>query len=65
MQHDRTTHIEVDRQFIQEKLDSYFICTPYVSSQDNVANLLTKGLNNNNFEKIISKLEMIDIHSPA
>jgi hypothetical protein len=65
VQHDRTKHIEVDRHFIKEKLDSGLICTPYVSSQGNLADLLTKGLNNNNFERIVSKLGMIDIHSPA
>jgi hypothetical protein len=65
VQHDRTKHIEVDRHFIKEKLDSGLICTPYVSFQGNLADLLTKGLNNNNFERIVSKLGMIDIHSPA
>lgn len=28
VQHDRTKHIEVDRYFIKEKLDSGLICTP-------------------------------------
>lgn len=60
VQQDKTKHIEVDRHFIKEKLDSGLICTPYASSQDNL-NLLTKGLNNNNFEGIVSKLRMIDI----
>jgi len=65
VQHFRTKHIEVDRHFIKEKLDSGVICTPSVSSEGNLADLLTKGLNNNNFEKFVSKLGMIDIHSPA
>ena len=65
MQHDRTKHIEVDRHFIKEKLDSGLICTPYVSSQDNLADILTKGLNSNNFEKIVSKLGMENTYSPA
>jgi hypothetical protein len=29
-QHDQTKHIEVDRHFIKEKLESSLICTPYV-----------------------------------
>lgn len=65
VQHDRTKHIEVDRHFIKEKLDGGRICTPNVSSQGNLADLLTKWLNNNNFEDIASKLGMIDIYSPA
>ncbi|WVZ15866.1 hypothetical protein V8G54_013432 [Vigna mungo] len=44
VQHDRTKHIEVDTHFIKEKLDSGLICTPYVSSQDQIADILTKGL---------------------
>ena len=30
VQHDRTKHIEIDMNFIKEKLDSRLICTPYV-----------------------------------
>ena len=30
VQHDQTKHIEIDRHFIKEKLDSGLICTPYV-----------------------------------
>ena len=65
VQHDRTKHIEVDRHFIKEKLDSGLICTSYVSSQDNLADILTKGLNSNNFERIVSKLQMENTYSPA
>ncbi|KAK7406483.1 hypothetical protein VNO78_08110 [Psophocarpus tetragonolobus] len=45
VQHDRTKHIEVDRHFIKEKLDSGMICTPYVSTQNQLTDILTKGLN--------------------
>ena len=33
MQHDQTKHIEIDRHFIKEKLDSGLICIPYVSTE--------------------------------
>lgn len=36
VQHDQTKHIEINRHFIKEKLDSGLICTPYVSSQGRV-----------------------------
>jgi len=65
VQHDRTKHIEVDRHFIKEKLDNGLICTPYVSTQNQLADILTKGLNCINFERIISKLGMENIYSPA
>ena len=31
-QHDRTKHVEIDRHFIKEKLDSGNICIPYIPS---------------------------------
>lgn len=65
VQHDRTKHIEVDRHFIKEKLDSGLICTPFASTKDQLADVLTKGLPNNVFQDLISKLGMEDIHSPA
>ena len=65
VQHDRTKHIEVDRHFIKEKLDSGLICTLYVLSQDNLVDILTKELNSNYFESIVSKLGMKNTYSPA
>ena len=57
VQHDRTKHIKVDRHFIKEKLESGLICTPFVSSNDQLADVLTKGLPNTMFWDFISKLE--------
>ena len=65
VQHDRTKHIKVDRHFIKEKLDSGLICTPYVSTQNQLADILTKSLDCINFERIISKLGMENIYSPT
>ena len=65
VQHDRTKHIEMDRHFIKEKLDSGLICTPYVSTWDQLADVFTKGLNKTSFQKNISKLGMEDTYSPA
>ena len=44
VQHDRTKHVEVDRHFIKENLDSGLICTPFVTSSDQLAHILTNGL---------------------
>ena len=65
VQHDRTKHVEVDRHFIKKKLESGLICTPFVSTQDQLADILTKGLHNITFEDIVSKLGMENIYSPA
>lgn len=65
VQHDRTKHIEVDRHFIKEKHDSGLICTPYISTKDQLADILTKGLDNTSFQGIVSKLGLKDIYSLA
>ena len=65
VQNDRTKHIEVDRYFIKEKIDSGVICTPYVPSQQQLADILTKGLRKPTFEAILSNLGMENTYSPA
>ena len=62
-QHDQTKHVEVDRHFIKEKLKSKLICTPYVPTHGQLANILTKGLVRSSFQKIISKLGIDNFHS--
>ena len=57
--------MEVDRHFIKEKLESGLICTPYVSSGNQLVDVFTKGLNNTVFQAIIEKLAMHNIHSSA
>lgn len=65
IQHDRTKHIEIAQHLIKEYLKNGFICTPYVPTRKQMVNILTKGLANLQFEKIISKLGMINISIPA
>ncbi|CAL8991397.1 unnamed protein product, partial [Prunus brigantina] len=50
VQHDRTKHIEIDRHFIKEKLSQGLICTPYVKTNDQLADILTKGVSSKVFE---------------
>ena len=65
IQHDRTKHIEIDRHFIKEKLDSGLIFTPFVSTGGQLEDVLTKGLTSIAFQNIIGKLGMDNIHLPA
>ena len=65
VQHDQTKHIEVDRHFIKEKLEIGLICTPYVSTHGQLADVLTKGLSGPVFESLVSKLGMENTYSPA
>lgn len=42
VQHDRTKHVEVDRHFIKEKLESCIIKFPFVNSENQLADIPTK-----------------------
>ena len=55
-QNDRTKHIEVDRYFIMEKVNSDLICTTDVPSQQLVVDILSKGSSNPTFQTILLKL---------
>ena len=65
MQHDHTKHVEIDRHFIKEKIEARVIYIPFVTSENQLVDLLIKGLPIKRFEELTSKLEMMDIHSPA
>ncbi|XP_050117549.1 uncharacterized mitochondrial protein AtMg00810-like [Malus sylvestris] len=49
VQHDRTKHVEIDRHFIKEKLDAGIIMFPFVRSEDQLADALTKAVSNSAF----------------
>ncbi|KAA0050819.1 Beta-galactosidase [Cucumis melo var. makuwa] len=65
VQHDRTKHVEIDRHFIKERLDSGSICIPYIPSNQQIADVLTKGLFGPHFDLCVSKLGLIDIYLPT
>jgi hypothetical protein len=65
VQHDRTKHIEIDRHFIKEKIDSGTLCLPFIPSNQQTADILTKSLGRTTFEYLISKLGMLDIYAPT
>lgn len=63
--HDRTKHVEVDRHFIKEKIENGTICMTYIPSSEQLADLLTKGLFKPIFEKMVDKLGLFNLYSPA
>lgn len=63
--HDRTKHVEVDRHFIKEKIEEKIINLMYVPSSDQVADILTKGLLRPVFERLLIKLKLFNLYSPA
>lgn len=59
--HDRVKHTDVDSHFIREKLKAGLIQTVYVHSQQQEADLLTKGLSHAQHLYLFSKLVMLNI----
>lgn len=60
VQHDRTKHVEIDQHFIKEKLDAGIVVFPFVRSEDQLANILTKAVTGRAFECVLNKLNVSD-----
>ncbi|XP_070679503.1 uncharacterized protein [Malus domestica] len=65
VQHDQTKHVEIDRYFIKEKLDAGIIMFPFVGSEDQLDDVLTKDVSNSVFSNSLDKLSMRDIFAPT
>ena len=63
VQHDRTKHVEIDRHFIKEKLEGGIIELPFVRSEDQLADILTKAVNSKIFNSTLCKLGIGDTTS--
>ena len=62
VQHDRTKHIEIDRHFIKENLDTKVITMPFVRTDEQLADMLTKAVSTKIFHDSLNKLGMTDIY---
>lgn len=65
VKHDRTKHVEIDRHFIKEKLESGLLCMPYISTGEQLADIFTKGLPSPSLQRILDKLGMKNIFTPS
>ena len=65
VQHDRTKHVEVDRHFLKEKIESGIICITYVPTKEQIADIFTKSLPRSPFEDLICKLDLINVYDPT
>jgi hypothetical protein len=61
--HERTKYIEVDCHFIQ-KNQAKEIETPFIRSEDQLADVFTKELDPKSFQENKNKLGMINVFSP-
>jgi hypothetical protein len=60
VQHDRTKHVEVDRHFIKHNLEMKTIQFPFVKSEDQLADILTKAVSSKDFHSSLVKLRIRD-----
>jgi Reverse transcriptase (RNA-dependent DNA polymerase) len=65
VQHDRTKHIEIDRFFIKEKLNSGLLELGHVSTRDQTTDCLTKGLDSLDLARGCDKMGLVDIFCPS
>jgi hypothetical protein len=65
VQHDRIKHIEVDRYFIKENLETKTINFPFVKSSQQLADILTKSVPSKLFHDVLDKLGMFDLFKPT
>ena len=65
MFYEQTKHIEIDRHFIKEKKTSDILNLSHVSSEEQLADVFTKGLDNRIFHTLVCKLGMCDIFAPT
>ncbi|RDX78018.1 putative mitochondrial protein, partial [Mucuna pruriens] len=65
VQHNRIKHIEIDKHFIKEKLNSGLVVVAHALIGLQVVDVFTKGFATARFQELNGKLGMIDIHLPT
>ncbi|XP_071902889.1 uncharacterized protein [Coffea arabica] len=65
IQHDRTKHVEIDRNYIKDNLDFGTIEIPYTRSSDQLADIMTHAVISSLFNASLSKLGICDIYAPT
>ncbi len=65
VQHDHTKHVEVDRHFIKQKLEAKVFQFPFVKSEDQLADMLTKAIFSKAFHNSLDQLGIGDIYAPT
>lgn len=53
VQHDRMKHVEVDQHFIKENIEAKIVDLPFVRSEDQLADILTKAVDSRCFHRVL------------
>ena len=65
VQHDWTKHVEVDRHFIKQNLEAKIIWFPFVKSEEQLVDILTKTVCSKIFHNSLDKLGINNIYAPT
>lgn len=63
--HERTKHIESDCHSVRDAVRDGFITTIHIGTKEQPADILTKALPRPQFEYLLSKLGVLDVHTPT
>ncbi|KAL5722299.1 hypothetical protein ACHQM5_005837 [Ranunculus cassubicifolius] len=63
--HERTKHIEVDCYFVRDAVQEGIIEPFHVSTKEQLADLFTKALGKQQFDYLLHKLGILDLHAPT
>ncbi|KAJ0453901.1 putative RNA-directed DNA polymerase [Helianthus annuus] len=63
--HERTKHVEMDCYFVRERVESREVEPVYISSKNQVADLLTKALGAQHLNSLLSKLGIRNLDAPT
>ena len=63
IQHECIKHIEIDRHFTKEKLESKVIYMLFITTKQLINDVLTKSLSRPRFETLVTKLGMMNIYA--
>ena len=63
--HERTKHVESDCHAVRDAVQNGTLAIVHVGTDDQIADILTKALGRDQFEKLSSKLGICELHAPT
>ncbi|WCJ22400.1 Retrovirus-related Pol polyprotein from transposon RE1 [Euphorbia peplus] len=61
--HEQMKHVKIDCHIVREHLQRGFLCTPYVASHEQLADILTKSLTGSQMDYAMSKMKLLTLSS--